>query len=341
MSNSDNNNRQNQQDENQLNQLEMQQQYQQYQQQRSPFDREPERNPRRGKLLVIMIVIAALLVGHFGFGAFTAFAPLNLLAGGSPLPADGIRTNQSSLDLTISTTSTQVVVESHSGSDIRIVYTPSRTGRAAEFNYQFSQNGRRLEIAEQTRAFNFGVNVGRPGTLTVHIPHKSPVFGNLDINVTSGGVRIYGNSSEMLANTVNAGSTSGGVFLRDFRAESIAARTTSGSVSLNNISSTSANITATATSGGIRAYDINSARDFIVSATSGGIRIDGGEIQETLNAGVTSGGVRIENLAVGGNITASTTSGGIIINNVDVPQNAMNLSATSGGITVDGQRWSR
>lgn len=333
----------------------------------SPMPSHYPPSPRRKNkasfiILAAVLVIAGLIGGSHLVISSVQNVVFDSLANGSSIPGDGISFNNTNVVLDINLVSNSVVLQTHSGPDIFITYTPPTIGNYTRPHYEFSQGNTRLQIIEERRNnWSIGINNIQRGVLAVFIPENvNGVFDSLNIAATSGRIEIFGDDGNRLANNVSVNVTSGGIFVYDFTADRVNFGATSGGVTLRDVGS-SGNLTAHATSGGVSANNITASGDISLTTTSGGVRANNITADGNLSMGSTSGGVRAGDIFVAGNLSVNVTSGGITMENseilgntngratsggitftnVDLDESRMNLSATSGRITVNGERLDR
>ena len=296
---------------------------------------------KRSKWPVIILVIAVLMIGSnlgisfVGFGMFNRTS--SAITSGAVLPVEGLQISQPITGLSTSLISNAITVEHHDGSYIFVIYTPPTRGSYMRPIYQFSQNGTKLEIAEESRRQLFNWNVSlQSGMLSIYIPRSmNNDLELLDITTVSGMIEIIGDNGAILADRVNAGAASGGILAENFTSGNVSASVISGGIRANNIVTENAAISTV--SGGITVNSL--VADMAdLSTVSGGITADNLTLN-TLSALTTSGGINISDSTISGSTNGRTVSGGLTFANVDADENQMSLSTTSGRITVNGQRW--
>ncbi|MCL2361299.1 MAG: DUF4097 family beta strand repeat-containing protein [Defluviitaleaceae bacterium] len=159
--------------------------------------------------------------------------------------------------------------------------------------------------------------------------------GDIQVRTTSGRIRVEGGFSNLTAQ-----STSGRIQVRDnnHTAENLSLRTTSGSISVENIRHLN-ELHAQATSGRISVSNIQSEMDTVnLHTTSGRISAERIPHADRFYVRATSGGISLESIGWT-QMEARSVSGRINISrgNIDVDGQVSNtiVSATSGSVTVE------
>lgn len=179
--------------------------------------------------------------------------------------------------------------------------------------------------------------------ITVYLPGE--MYDELDITTSSGNIDLAGGISygklELKASSGNIvlidtnvnddmdlSTSSGNIKVHKSRANSLSAHCSSGSLSLDDISCTDAELETA--SGRLSVANAQIARELDGQCHSGGIRLENVNCS-SLDLESTSGTVRLEKLIASGNIKISSTSGSISLKGCDAAE--LDLSAKSGNIT--------
>ena len=318
--------------------------------------------PRRRNIGAIILVIVLILVGVTVIGNFVVMRTVNRVVSiplsGTGTPVDQIRFSQTGVALNIGLARNDVRLETHAGSDFMVVFTPPSRGSYTRPTYEFSQNGMRLNIVEETSVnvglFNINTSNNR-GTLTVYIPRNlDGAFAGMDISTSSGSIDIRGDNGNQLANSATIRATSGRVRADGFTADTIDVRANSGSIELDSLTAASGNFNVRATSGRIRANGLTAGQGLDINTSSGNIDAENIVVNGRLSAETSSGRITIQHFIAGsatirassgnvtvnngqvdnGNLTARTSSGTVRLNNLEVSGNTY-TNTSSGRLTAD------
>ncbi|MCL1999494.1 MAG: DUF4097 domain-containing protein [Turicibacter sp.] len=287
------------------------------------------------------------------------------------IPEELLRTNPG-ISLALNVSDLNVEIQPHTANDILITYTPPQDSQL-EMPITVTQNGGTVEIfrpADTTEhswshgstnirwtggrsGFNgWQVPAEELGTITIYIPQNTTSLDHVNIT-NSGGIRITGDPNVLIANTIHANTTRGGITATDFNvrsaqfnsssgnvngtfifAEDLAFSTSSGNITATRISATAGSVRFSASSGRVTARELDT-RHLNVHVSSGNVNFS--QIAaDNVNISASSGGVLVEDSTAITRLSATVSSGSIQINNINTPARNMILNASSGTVRVDG-----
>jgi len=317
------------------------------------YDHTPKR--RKAPFVIAGIVLILVLASAVQFVASRIVNHAISSPQGASIPAEGISFDQAGVHLNISLTSSRLVLQTHNSPNFLVTYTGQSRGRCVCPDFEFSQNGMRLDITQQPNVnFGlFGTNSSSRGILTVYIPrHLEDPFSTANISTSSGNIEIRGNNGNRLAADTNIRASSGRIQAENFTADTIDVRSSSGNISLDRLTAQSGDITARASSGRLDASHI-AARNIDLNTSSGNITANNLTAESALTASASSGRITLTDTtaattritASSGNVTATntqttsgdftarTSSGRINLTNPTINGN-LSAESTSGNITI-------
>lgn len=319
------------------------------------------------KLAVIMIVFGVIFItiGHITGAANTMFYwnnGITMVEGDDGINSEQIfATAVTDINVTASVANVEIVqtnsnyvtvtthnilepyIEKHNGT----LTISAQFGSSLNFgpvNIRGRGRGNRNNRNNNTRSvvsFGFGMSSMRSPLVRIYLPTNTSLL-ELDINVTSGNIRIY---DTIAANTFIQ-SSSGNIVLNNMSGQTISTVQTSGNVTATNCNF--ASVTSTGRSGNVR-FEGAILQDVYVNRTSGRIDITntnatGNNITLQTNSGnisyrtaspfnnliynarVTSGNIRIDRARIDGRTATGS---------VGTPNNLINITATSGNISLE------
>ena len=181
------------------------------------------------------------------------------------------------------------------------------------------------------------VDVNQAGGV-INIIDNTPTRVNIGIGYSpSRAIRVY--LPHDIYVTVRT--ASGRIVIDGIVSSHITATSTSGRVRARNINNNSGELNLTSTSGRIDADNIRQGGDISIRATSGSINLDNAD-WANLNATTSSGRIRIKGRADDGSTTSISASSGSIGLEIDGRQEDFTVStrASSGSVRVGGTRFS-
>ncbi|MCL2576051.1 MAG: DUF4097 domain-containing protein [Defluviitaleaceae bacterium] len=230
-------------------------------------------------------------------------------------------------NININLTITNIEVVEHNGNDVRVVFTPPSGNNYVRPVFEHNRNNGTLNIhqASHIQVFSFGFNTR--SNLTIYLP-RGAEFDNLDLRSTTGRI----NASNINAGNFISHTSTGNHNLSNITARDISVRSTTGRIDLDN-SSSSQNITVSATTGNINVSRIEAANNLELSTTTGRIDATNAHASGNIEARASTGNINISgNSSATGSIYIRTTTGRIDANRLNTQ--SLSVQASTGNATI-------
>ncbi|MCL2236141.1 MAG: DUF4097 domain-containing protein [Defluviitaleaceae bacterium] len=228
-----------------------------------------------------------------------------------------------------------LVVNTHNGRDVRVVYNAPRNGNYIRPLYNFNERTGDLEIFTETNIV-IGISNIRSGELRIYLPEtRVRLLDNLSLRTSTGRINVNMMSTGFqVATNANISSTTGNIEVTRLNVVNAEVRATTGRINLNSME-TDNNLTIASTTGNINGDNLEAGNNLSVSASTGRINLN--HVVASGNAEIrsTTGNITLDSRSQQsfGDVSISATTGRINADNFRARH--INIRSTTGNININ------